>query len=292
MGRSPELSSCKRLRIKHFHGVSSGSQHEPLLKSRYGKVSNDSGVNVANMTLAGCVYLLLTKHKIALGIAVFALAGGVVGAYYIISSLVKVEYQGTALVAKLPGQTVYYLALHPYGWEKTPIELEAKQRFEVAITGRISPGLMAEMAWHIAEVVVWKKNCPDEKPGFDHRIGHFRPLKIIGGAPNSPALHGLGASTGDRSRWGGRRHDQGQKPKDPADVAAWDAWKKNCLDEEPKDLVNPLWSFTGPEGYPDSFYDRWVQQVDPITKKPRLRYDRDPGLTVRGRRHNETLGVS
>jgi type IV secretion system protein VirD4 len=50
-----------------------------------------------------------------------------------------------------------------------------------------------------------------EREGFDHRIGHLRPLKIIGGAPNSPVLHGLGASTRDRSRWGGRRHDQGQR---------------------------------------------------------------------------------
>src|SRR6516225_10125940 len=47
------------------------------------------------------------------------------------------------------------------------------------------------------------------KFGFDHRIGHFRPLRIIGTTPNSSALNGLGASTWDRSRWGGRRHDQG-----------------------------------------------------------------------------------
>jgi hypothetical protein len=48
--------------------------------------------------------------------------------------------------------------------------------------------------------------------GFDHRIGHFRPLRIIGTTPNSSALNGLGASTWDRSRWGGRRHDQGPVP--------------------------------------------------------------------------------
>jgi hypothetical protein len=37
-GRSPELSSCKRLRTKHFHGVLAGNQHPHLLKSQYGKV--------------------------------------------------------------------------------------------------------------------------------------------------------------------------------------------------------------------------------------------------------------
>ena len=30
--------ACKRLRTKHFHGVSSRNQHPYLLKSRYGKV--------------------------------------------------------------------------------------------------------------------------------------------------------------------------------------------------------------------------------------------------------------
>ena len=39
MGRPPELWSYKRLRIKHFHRVSSGNQRPYLLKSRYGKVS-------------------------------------------------------------------------------------------------------------------------------------------------------------------------------------------------------------------------------------------------------------
>src|SRR5215211_2776197 len=38
MGRSPESWVHKRLRIKYFHGVSSGNQHPYLLKSRYGKV--------------------------------------------------------------------------------------------------------------------------------------------------------------------------------------------------------------------------------------------------------------
>jgi transposase len=58
--------------------------------------------------------------------------------------------------------------------------------------------------------------------GFDHRIGHFRPLRIIGTTPNSSALNGLGASTWDRSRWGGRRHDQGRlKYTDDHSDARW-----------------------------------------------------------------------
>jgi predicted ATPase len=56
-----------------------------------------------------------------------------------------------------------------------------------------------------------RQAVPEAQGGFDHRIGHFRPLRIIGTTPNSSALNGLGASTWDRSRWGGRRHDQGRR---------------------------------------------------------------------------------
>jgi hypothetical protein len=37
-GLSPEKCAYKPLRIKYFHGVSTGNQHPYLLKSRYGKV--------------------------------------------------------------------------------------------------------------------------------------------------------------------------------------------------------------------------------------------------------------
>src|SRR5215467_4376788 len=37
------------------------------------------------------------------------------------------------------------------------------------------------------------------------------PLRLLSVAPNSYVLSELGASTGDRSCWGGRRHDQGHK---------------------------------------------------------------------------------
>src|SRR5947209_10025538 len=47
--------------------------------------------------------------------------------------------------------------------------------------------------------------------GLDHRVGHFRPLRIMGVTPNLHVLNGLEASTWDRSSWGGRRRDQGPK---------------------------------------------------------------------------------
>src|SRR5437764_12219620 len=52
--------------------------------------------------------------------------------------------------------------------------------------------------------------CPIN--GLDHRVGHFRPLRIMGVTPNLHVLNGLEASTWDRSSWGGRRRDQGLGP--------------------------------------------------------------------------------
>jgi hypothetical protein len=180
--------------------------------------SNDSQVDVANMTLAGCVYLLLAKRKIALGLIVFAIAGGVAGAYYIISSLVSVEYQGNAgtFVVKLPGQTVYYKQLHPYGWENTQIKLKDKQVFEVDITGRVSAGAMQEA------------------------------LKIENYVKQS------------------------------------DKWRRDGAEGPEPELPKVRWDFTGPVGYLKSFYDG-------ITDIPH--YSDDKLLTVRGRRHNEVIGV-
>jgi hypothetical protein len=43
---SEEMSACKRLRKKHFHGVLSGNQHPYLLKSRYGKVGSNNSAHV------------------------------------------------------------------------------------------------------------------------------------------------------------------------------------------------------------------------------------------------------
>ena len=39
-GQLPGMGAYNLLRTKHFHGVSSGSQHPYFLKSRYGKVRN------------------------------------------------------------------------------------------------------------------------------------------------------------------------------------------------------------------------------------------------------------
>src|SRR5947209_15112986 len=53
------------------------------------------------------------------------------------------------------------------------------------------------------------KRFPGIAGGLDHRVGHFRPLRIMGVTPNVHVLNGLEASTWDRSSWGGRRRDQG-----------------------------------------------------------------------------------
>ena len=46
-------------------------------------------------------------------------------------------------------------------------------------------------------------------PGLRSPCRPLLPLRLMSVAPNSYVLSELGASTGDRSCWGGRRHDQG-----------------------------------------------------------------------------------
>jgi hypothetical protein len=176
--------------------------------------------NLGDMTFAGFIYLLLARRRVAIALAFFVIAASVAAAYYFVVSLLKVEYQGTAgtLVVKLPGQTVYYRPLHPYGWENTQVRVKAGQVLEVDITGRVSPGLLQEAT------------------------------KIEGYIQKQIAFRSAGAPAG----------------------------------KEPKLPDKLRWVFTGPEGYPDSFY----AQTPDIPS-----YTKDPLLTVRGKPHNAVIGI-
>ncbi len=128
-------------------------------------VMDDGGAedrdDLGNMTFGGLVYLLLTRRRAVLALSCFIGAGSIIAAYYIVTSLLVVEYQGVSgtLVVRLPGQTVYYRPLHPYGWENTQIRLREGQVFEVEITGRVSPGLLQEtdkIKKYIDAQVAWR----------------------------------------------------------------------------------------------------------------------------------------
>jgi hypothetical protein len=117
--------------------------------------------DVAKMTFAGLMYVLLTERRTVLALAIFAAAGSILAAYYIITWLFVVEYQSASgtLVVKLPGQIVYYRPLHPYGWENTQIRLKEKQVFEVEVTGKVSPGLLQEatnISRYIDKQIAWR----------------------------------------------------------------------------------------------------------------------------------------
>ncbi len=190
-------------------------------------VMDDGGAedrdDLGNMTFGGLVYLLLTRRRAVLALSCFIGAGSIIAAYYIVTSLLVVEYQGVSgtLVVRLPGQTVYYRPLHPYGWENTQIRLREGQVFEVEITGRVSPGLLQEtdkIKKYIDAQVAWR---------------------------------GAGAPP----------------------------------EGEPKLPDTVLWDFTGPIGYPESFYERARRDFGVP------HYSEDALLTVRGRPHNQVIGV-
>jgi hypothetical protein len=181
----------------------------------------NENAGVEKMTFAGLIYVLLTRRRTVLVLTLFAAAGSILAAYYIITWLFVVEYQGASgtLVVRLPGQIVYYRPLHPYGWENTQIRLQEKQVFEVEITGRVSPGLLQEAI----------------------NINRYIDKQIAWRTAGAPA---------------------GQEPQLPDQLR---------------------WNFTGPEGYQESFY----QQVKGVVPD----YRNDSLLTVRGKPHNQVIGV-
>jgi hypothetical protein len=179
--------------------------------------ADDDKQNLAEMTFAGFIYLMLARRRAAITLGMFVIATSVAGAYYLVLSLFKFEHQGTAgtLVVKLPGETVYYHPLHPYGWENTHIRLKKDQRYEVEITGQVSPGLLQEA---------------DKINGY---------------------------------------------------IRAWQNARGTPPENRPQIPDGPTWKFTGPEGYPDSFY----------AKPYSPHYTQDDLLTVRGMRHNAVIGI-
>ena len=59
------------------------------------------------------------------------------------------------------GQPTYYVAVDPYGWQNTGIRLRKGDKFEVFLSGKVSPGFLKNldaMRKYDAEIVAYKKN--------------------------------------------------------------------------------------------------------------------------------------
>lgn len=99
------------------------------------------------ITFAALAYVLLTKRLPLLALLLFGLLGIAMASYYVVTSLLSVEFTGeSGLVIKLPGQTVYYYPIHAYGWQNTQVRLNQGDKFQVEITGTVTPGYLQNAA--------------------------------------------------------------------------------------------------------------------------------------------------
>lgn len=100
-------------------------------------------VRVEELKIPGLIYHILSERKSLFFFLIIGTVGVVYISYYTLASAFKVEYLGeSGMVIKLPGRTVYYTVVDPYGWQKTDVWLHKNQRFEVEISGRVSPGYL------------------------------------------------------------------------------------------------------------------------------------------------------
>jgi len=85
----------------------------------------------------------LFRRQSLLFILVVAVATCAFVVYRITASLVSTEYTGGAgLLVRLPGKTIHYFPLSPYGWYNTGINLREGEKLEVEVTGQVSPGFL------------------------------------------------------------------------------------------------------------------------------------------------------
>lgn len=97
-------------------------------------------------TLSAVIHDLLANRQPLLCLLVIGASIVGVGTYYVFRSIVTVQYSGEAgVIFRLPGQTVYYIPIHPYGWVDTGIQLEKDERFTVELSGQVSPGYLQSL---------------------------------------------------------------------------------------------------------------------------------------------------
>lgn len=126
------------------------------------------------------------------------------------------------------GTREYYFPISSHeSWQNTYIQLKKGQRFDVYVSGRVSPGQLQNAKYIINALDNWIKAGRPVPPSRDF-LTNLRPERIP-------------------------------------------------------------WLFTGPEGYPDQFYNEKIKNIEDL--KLVTHYNRDNGLTVKGRPHNAVIGI-
>lgn len=111
-------------------------------------------------SFSSLLYILLSERQALLGLAVLTVLGVVIGTYYVLRSLFVVEYTGSGIQIKLPGQTVYYLPIYSQiSWQNTEIVLKKGERVSIELSGQVSPGELQnieELRKHMESFHEWQ----------------------------------------------------------------------------------------------------------------------------------------
>lgn len=100
------------------------------------------------------IYTLVTQRQALLALSLIVATGIGVITYRLLRSIFSVEYTGSGVQIRLPGQTVYYLPIYPQVcWQDTGIQLQKGEKVNVELSGLVSPGAM-----HLKVLDAWTKH--------------------------------------------------------------------------------------------------------------------------------------
>lgn len=120
--------------------------------------------DVKEITFASMLYVLLFKRTALLSLFLVATVGVIAVAYVILSSLFNVEYDESQVAIRIgprfSRQSIFYYTIQPYGWQNTGIRFKKGDKFEVFLSGQVSPGFLknvTDMHKFDEAMVAWAK---------------------------------------------------------------------------------------------------------------------------------------
>lgn len=131
-----------------------------------------SGPSTPPESLAGLLHILIVERPALLGFFFLFILGIALATYYVFRVLIPVEYTGTGIQIRLPGQTVHYFPIYPQvSWQNTKIQLHEGDEISVELEGWVSPGALQDIkAWEqfTKKLVEWEGSGtnPEKWPGL------------------------------------------------------------------------------------------------------------------------------
>jgi hypothetical protein len=111
------------------------------------EVIRDHEERSEGLTFAGLAYRLMAKRKPLLAAWAFGVLGISILTYLLFASLFKVEYSDeSGITIRLPGQTIFYYPIHPFGWQNTGYRMKPGQSYRISLSGQVSPGYLQNIS--------------------------------------------------------------------------------------------------------------------------------------------------